>query len=99
METNFIVLSNMSRDIVDLPESLLLRAQTAEVLHGLWHDVRPQLHDDPAQHRLADLDVEVHLGVAAGTLFRRDVALKERGKMLGFGEGCFISIFNKHNGR
>mmetsp|Transcript_68676 Transcript_68676/g.204355 ORF Transcript_68676/g.204355 Transcript_68676/m.204355 type:complete len:200 (+) Transcript_68676:146-745(+) len=46
-----------------LARALLAGAETAEVLSRLWHHVGPELHDDTACVRPADLHVEEHLRV------------------------------------
>ena len=45
-------------------DTLLARAERAEVLHRLGHDVAVEAHDDAAGRRAADGDVEEDLRAA-----------------------------------
>ena len=50
------------------PEPLLSAAQAPKILDGPGNHVGTEEHDDAADGGLADLDVEVHLGVLARLL-------------------------------
>lgn len=49
-------------------ETFLSRTQAAEIFDRSWHHIRPKKHDDSADRRFADLDIEVDLRVLAGLL-------------------------------
>lgn len=56
-----------------VPESLLVRTQSPEVLRGLWYDVRSQHHDDSTHFLLPYAYVKVNLRILLRFLRLRSI--------------------------